>query len=150
MDADDLVPALEKVDLFQGLSPKIVRRIAASGRAEAFGPGETVIEQGEAVSGWHAFSPKGVEFHVILAGSAEVTVGDQVKRTLEEGAYFGELSLIDGKPRSAEVAAGQQGLTTFAMSKWQFEVLLEDHPAVAISMLRVLAGRLRAAEQARS
>src|SRR5262245_16197989 len=123
MSADDLVPALEKVDLFHGLTPKVVKRIAATGREETFEPGETVLEQGEAVSGWHAFSPKGVEFHVVLAGSAQVNVDPPgVHRSLEPGAYFGELSLIDGEPRSAEVVAGPEGLTTFAMSKWQFEI----------------------------
>ena len=66
--------------------------------------------------------------------------------TLGEGAYFGELSLVDGGPRSAGVVAGDGGLTTFAIPKWTFDELLTKHPEVAVPMLRVLCGRLRRAE----
>ena len=148
MAADELVPTLEKVDLFQGLDHKVVRRLVDAGRVESFSPGETVLARGEDVGGWRAFSPKGVEFHIVLTGSATVTVDDAHHGGLGPGDYFGELSLIDGEPRSADIAAGPDGLTTFAISKWQFEELLEEHPHIAISMLRVLAARLRAAEQA--
>ena len=148
MAADELVPTLENVDLFHGLDHKVVRRLADAGRVESFSPDETVLARGEDVGGWRAFSPKGVEFHIVLAGSATVTVNEAHHGILGPGDYFGELSLIDGEPRSADIAAGTDGLTTFAISKWQFEELLEEHPHIAISMLRVLAARLRAAEQA--
>jgi CRP-like cAMP-binding protein len=44
------------------------------------------------------------------------------------GEYVGERSLVDGLPRSAEVRAGPQGLTTFALDKSTFDKLLEAHP----------------------
>jgi CRP/FNR family transcriptional regulator len=66
--------------------------------------------------------------------------------TVGPGAYFGELSLIDGEPRSAEVVAGDDGLQTFALTKWSFEALMEEHPEVAVPMLRVMTARLRRAE----
>ena len=98
-----------------------------------------MLARGEDVGGWRAFSPKGVEFHIVLTGSATVTVDDAHHGGLGRGDYFGELSLIDGEPRSADITAGPDGLTTFALSKWQFEELLEEHPHIAISMLRVMA-----------
>jgi CRP/FNR family cyclic AMP-dependent transcriptional regulator len=148
MGADEIVPALEKVDLFQGLDHKVVRRLAEAGRVESFSPDETVLARGEPVSGWRAFSPKGVEFHVVLTGTATVILNGAHHGDLGPGDYFGELSLIDGEPRSADIVASTDGLTTFAISKWQFEELLEQHPQIAIPMLRVLTARLRAAEQA--
>ena len=45
--------------------------------------------------------------------------------------------------------AGDQGMTTFALDKWTFAELLEEHPEVAVPMLRVMIARLRAAERAR-
>ncbi len=146
MSVDKLIPVLETVDLFKGLNRKTVARIAESGRQEEFKPDETVLAQGEEVGGWHRFAQKGVEMHVILTGSAIPSVDGQVHGSLGPGDYFGELSLIDGEPRSADVVAGPDGLTTFAITKWQFEGLLETHPAVAVPMLHVLAARLRAAE----
>ena len=88
--------------------------------------------------------------HVVLDGTARVDVHGQTHAVLEPGAYFGEISLIDGRPRSADVVAGEGGLRTLALSKWTFEDLLEKHPEIAVPMLRVLAARLRADEEPRS
>ena len=146
--ADELVGVLEKVDLFHELRPRVLRRIADAGRVEEFGPGEQVIVQGEEVSGFRAFSPRGVELHVVLSGSADASVDGEPHGRLEPGAYFGELSLVDGLPRSAEVRAGPEGLRTFAITKWTFADLLEEHPEVAVPMLKVMVARLRAVESA--
>ena len=93
-------------------------------------------------------SPSYLGFVVLrpLAGARVV----QTHAVLEPGAYFGEISLIDGRPRSADVVAGEGGLRTLALSKWTFEDLLEKHPEIAVPMLRVLAARLRADEEPRS
>ena len=71
---DELVAVLAKVDLFDGLDTRLLRRIADSGRVETFAPGATVLSEGEEVSGFRSFSPKGVEMHVVLAGSATAGV----------------------------------------------------------------------------
>lgn len=146
MAADDVLAVLEKVDLFEGLGRKVLGRIAESGREETFAPGEQVFAEGEEVSGFRSFSPKGVEMHVVLTGTAEASVGGERHGTLGPGQYFGEVSLVDGGPRSADIAAGPDGLTTFALAKWTFAELLEQHPEIAVPMLRVMVGRLRAAE----
>ena len=41
-------------------------------------------------------------------------------------------------------------MTTFALAKWTFQELLDTHPELAVPMLRVMAGRLRAAEHPRN
>lgn len=143
----DLVAHLGEVDLFRGLSHRVLGKIADAGHESEFAEGAAVIVQGDPVSGFKAFSPAGVEMHVVLAGSALVRIDGEVVNRLVEGDYFGELSLIDGQPRSADIVADADGLTTFALSRWTFEELLDKHPEVAVPMLRVLCTRLRRVEQ---
>jgi CRP-like cAMP-binding protein len=82
-------------------------------------------------------------FHLILAGGTEVRRGEELVTTLAPGQYFGELSLIDGGPRTADVIAGPDGATTFALPDGAFQRLLAEHPEIAVPMLRVLAARIR-------
>jgi CRP/FNR family transcriptional regulator, cyclic AMP receptor protein len=98
-------------------------------------PGTTITQQGV----------EGAGFHLILDGTAVVEVGGEVRATLVEGNSFGEISLIDGRPRSATVIAGENGLTTMAISPLAFEPLLDD-PEVSRTLLKVVTARLRAAE----
>ena len=83
---------------------------------------------------------------MILEGSSDVLVHGVHRVTLEAGQYFGETSLIDGKPRSATVTAGPDGMKAFALTAWAFAPVLKENPTAAMTMLKVLAGRLRAAE----
>ena len=146
MADDRVLPMLSALDLFAGLSPRVLRRIEESGEVHSYDDGQMVLSAGEPTAGFRAFSHAGVLMHVILSGSALVRVQGEQVATLGPGAYFGELSLIDGGPRSADVVAGERGLTTFALPKWSFDELLRDHPEVAVPMLRVVGGRLRRAE----
>jgi CRP-like cAMP-binding protein len=141
---DALVSMLSDIDLFHGLSPKVLAGIAEGGHEATYAAGTTVIVQGDSVTGFKAFSPAGVEMHVILEGNARVDVDGVTHNVLGPGQYFGEIALIDGKPRTADVVAEPGGLRTLAITKWTFEDLLEKHPEIAVSMLRVLASRLRA------
>jgi len=146
MTDDALVVTLGEIDLFHGLSRKVLAHIADSGHEATYDAGTAVIVQGEAVTGFKAFSPSGVEMHVILEGNARVDVDGVTHTHLGPGQYFGEIALIDGLPRTADVVAEPGGLRTLALSKWTFEDLLEKHPEVAVPMLRVLASRLRQVE----
>jgi CRP-like cAMP-binding protein len=149
MSKRELTAALAEVDLFRGLTHKVLSHIAESGHTAEYAEGTAVIVQGESVSGFKAFAPSGVEMHVVLDGGANVLVNGQQVNRLVEGDYFGELSLIDGRPRSADIVADAGGLTTFALSRWTFEDLLDKHPEVAVPMLRVLCSRLRDVESHR-
>jgi CRP/FNR family cyclic AMP-dependent transcriptional regulator len=150
VNKDDIAIFLSTVDMFAGLSPKVLRRLAESGRVMEAPPGAEIVHAGEPVSGFRAFSPEGVEMHVILTGTATVRVNGQVVGTLIADDYFGELALIDGKPRSADVVAGDSTLTTWALPKWEFESVVKEHPEVLLPILRVVVARLRRAEAAGS
>jgi CRP-like cAMP-binding protein len=143
MSENELVGTLSQVDLFAGLSKRVMSRIAEQGTVSDYAAGGVVVSQGDAVKGFAAFAPRGAEMHVLLDGTADVVVDGTAVRTLTPGEYFGELSLVDGAPRSADIVAGPDGMRSFALSKWAFEDLLEKHPEVAVPMLRVVVARLR-------
>jgi CRP/FNR family cyclic AMP-dependent transcriptional regulator len=149
MAVQEVASKLGAVDLFHGLSPRVLKQIAESGHVAKFGAGTAVISEGDSVRGFKAFSPEGVEMHVILDGSVVVRVHGAQVATLGAGAYFGELSLVDGGPRTADVVAGPESVTTFALPKWTFDTLLQKHPEMAVPMLKVLCDRLRRAEAER-
>jgi CRP/FNR family transcriptional regulator len=144
--SDALLDRLAQTDLFSGLPPKVLKQMERDGEVQEFKPGDVVTHEGQPVGGLAPFSRTGVFFHLVLEGSGEVSRRGTVVGTVGPGAYFGELSLIDGEPRSAEVVAGDDGLQTFALTKWSFEALMEEHPEVAVPMLRVMTARLRRAE----
>lgn len=91
----------------------------------------------------------GTLFFVVVDGEAEVSVSGQARRVLRAGDYFGEMSIIDRSPRSADVVATTP-LRCLVFTQWSFRPFLKDHPDVAWAMLEVLVRRLREVEAARS
>ena len=84
-------------------------------------------------------------FHLIKSGTASVSVNGAERPDLGPGHYFGEISLIDGKPRSATVTA-KTDLTTISLVSWAFKPILDEEPEVAKGLLTVMCARLRAVE----
>ena len=148
MSDHDIVSRLSAIDLFEGLSPRVLKHIASEGEVRTFAAGTPVVEEGSSTSGWSSFSREGVCFYAILEGEGTVEVHGVPKATLTAGQYFGETSLIDGLPRTATVTAGPDGMTAFALSAFVFAPILEQNPSMAIQMLKVIVGRLRRAEAA--
>ncbi len=149
MTQQTMVEVLSEIDLFSDLPARQLRSLADTAVEQVFLPGATVLVEGERVDGGKPFSPKGVGLYVIVDGVARAEVGGQHVATLTAGDYFGELSLIDGEPRSADVIAEQEGLRTLVIDKWTFESLVEKHPTIAVSVMRALCSRLRAIERSR-
>jgi CRP/FNR family cyclic AMP-dependent transcriptional regulator len=79
---------------------------------------------------------------VITTGGARVVRDGRQIADLGPGDFFGELSVLDGKPRVAQVVAGEP-TTCLALSTWDFEAVVQGQPRVALAILRGLAGRLR-------
>lgn len=146
MDSDDIAAALGSTDIFRGLSSRVLKRLAKAGRVMQVPPGVEIVRAGESVSGFYTNSP--LQMHVILAGDATVRINGEVVETLGAEDYFGDLALIDGQPRSADVVAGESGLTTWALGKWEFDKVVEEHPEVLLPIVQVVVARLRRAEAA--
>lgn len=137
MAYQSLSNALASIDLFSGLPEHVLDEVVAAGTTLTFPAGSTVVTQGGADAG----------LQVVLEGSADVDVNGVRRGPITAGAYFGEISVIDGGPRSATVTAGAEGLKTFAISALNFSPLIDRHPALARSLLKVLCARIRSLGQ---
>lgn len=129
---DDL---LANVDLFSGLSGRQRKKLADAGREVDYREGHDVTEQDKGA----------LAFHLILEGEAEVSQDGKKLRSLGAGDYFGEISMIDGRWRSATVTATSP-LRTFAIYHDIFDTLLSKDAEVGRQLLRTLCARLREAE----
>jgi CRP-like cAMP-binding protein len=137
MAADqEIVKALTETDLFGGLSKKGINAIANQSRVVNHPAGKEIVEEGGGAAA----------FHLIQSGTASVRVGDKRRPDIGPGDYFGEISLIDGLPRSASVKA-ETSLTTISLPSWHLHSLLDEHPEIARQLLKVMCARLRAAER---
>jgi CRP-like cAMP-binding protein len=90
---------------------------------------------------------RGVGFYLILDGSVEVKSGEIVLSKLGPGQFFGEMSIIDDEPRSADVITVEPS-RCLVLTAWAFESLLSNHPKIALKMLREFVRRLRHTDKA--
>ncbi len=116
---DDRIDRLEEVGLLAGCSRRQLRAIARISEV--------------------------IEVPVILDGSARVEVSPRKRSRLEPGEYFGEMSLLDGGPRSASVIA-ETPLRLLVIKRRDFATLLREAPELTQSLLATLSRRLRHAE----
>lgn len=133
--AHDWLNALEEVPLFEGLSKRHIRRVAKLAHVRRFAAGSTLVRAGDS----------GRSFFVLLDGTAKVVRSGARARRLGMGDYFGEMALLDGAPRSADVVAENEVLA-LTIDRGGFSKLLSAEPSLAQALLRTLAARLRAAE----
>jgi CRP-like cAMP-binding protein len=84
----------------------------------------------------------GVEFFVVVAGKAEATRTGSPIGTLAAGSFFGEMALLDRKPRTATVTT-LEPTTVLVITAGSFDDLVESMPSVDRKMLMVMAERLR-------
>jgi len=118
--------------LFDGVDEAGMTRIADVAVEVDFPADHVIARQGEIGTG----------FFVIKSGNVRVVRDGRRIADLGPGEFFGELSVLDGRPRTAQVVAS--GPTScLALSAWDFEAVVLDHPRVALAILRGLAGRLR-------
>jgi CRP-like cAMP-binding protein len=66
---------------------------------------------------------------------------------LGPGEFFGELSVLDGQPRNAQVAAITP-VRCLAVASWDLDALIREDPELGLAIIRGLAARLRAATEA--
>jgi len=131
------VEALAAVPLFAGVSERHLRKLVRSAEEVRVPAGSPVIFREDS----------GREFFVILEGTAVVGPPTGRRTLLRQGAFFGEMSVIDGKPRSASVRA-ETDLTLMVLGRGAFLRVLRDEPSVALAVITELAGRVRALEGA--
>ncbi|NCN05580.1 MAG: cyclic nucleotide-binding domain-containing protein [Spirochaetales bacterium] len=133
---------LKGVSLFKSLSLKHLKAIEKACVTRGFQPGEKLIEQGA----------QGVGLFIIEMGKVKVT------KTRDDGTSFiiaehgpgeviGEMSILDGAPRTATVEA-LEPTTCWVLSSWSFQSIMEAHPEVAVGILPMVVKRFRETNEA--
>ena len=131
---DDRIERLKEVPLFEGCSQRqLVAKIARVFDVAA----DTVLTR--------AGEP-GDEFFLIIDGTARVDVSAEKHVPLHPGEFFGEMSLLDGGPRSATVVAGTP-VRLLVISRRHFSVLFKEVPGLTQTLLITLSKRVRQAEE---
>ena len=128
---------LAAIDLFQGLTPGELAEVDRCIRVRQFRPQQIVVE----------YLADSHDVFLVLSGQLKVTYyaesGREIDfRDLHPGQSFGELSAIDGQPRSANVIA-QTDATVGNMTAPDFLAVLRQHPEVALAALRKLTMLVR-------
>jgi CRP-like cAMP-binding protein len=131
-DAKSWANVLAGVPLFAGLGKRHLVKVAALGSIRRFHAGTAIVHVGE----------PGDALYVVLDGEVSVRRRGLPELTLGMGSFFGEMALLDGAARSATVTA-KGPVTCLAVGQSRFLKLLHTEPAIAVTLLKELATRLR-------
>ena len=132
-----VVELLSELPLFQSLKPDELNALASILEECQFKKGEFVFQYGEPSE----------SLYIVRSGEAEVFIEDNtgnrvVLDVVSPGKYFGELSVLDGGPRTASVIVTED-LEAFRLKQRDLEGYLLENPKAAVHALRVLGRRLR-------
>jgi CRP-like cAMP-binding protein len=131
----DLDQQLASVPLLAGLEPKVRQRLAKIGKRRTYQAEEIVVREGTT----------GTALYIVLSGKARVEREEKTIAELGTGDFFGELALIEEHPRTATVVASEQTECLLFVA-WEFTSLLEEHPEIAIPIMRELITRIHRRE----
>jgi CRP/FNR family cyclic AMP-dependent transcriptional regulator len=124
--------ALAVAPLFAGLSRRHLRALTKATTVSAYDEGDQVVAEGSG----------GSMFFVILDGRAKVVRGGRTVTHFSPGDFFGEISVLDGGPRSASVVA-ETPLRCLRLGGKEFTEVVANEPQLAVGILREMATRLR-------
>lgn len=126
---------LAEVPLFAGCPPKELKNVANLGTRVVVPAEQTLVVQGA----------RGIEVMVVLSGRARCLRDGWAIALFGPGDFFGEVAVLDGGPRTATVVADTD-MEVLVLDRLEFELLLEGSSEVRRRMVRVLASRLRSAD----
>jgi CRP/FNR family cyclic AMP-dependent transcriptional regulator len=132
---------LGKCTLFSGLSAEERATIAERARVRTFNAGETIFAMGSA----------GDQMMAVLSGTVRISVPSAEGKELllaliRPGEIFGELTVLDGKERSADAIA-ETACTLAALYRQDILSFFERNPAAWPKLVQVLCHRLRHTDQ---
>ncbi len=125
--------------IFASLTERQLKSLAKTTKVVAFPANARVVKQGE----------PGVGLYVVLSGAAEVRQGERTLARLGPGQFFGEMTLIDEQPRSADVVAVAPSECA-VLSRWEFWGFAKGEPEVLQGVMKEMARRLRETNRALS
>ncbi|MCF7876130.1 cyclic nucleotide-binding domain-containing protein [Candidatus Bipolaricaulota bacterium] len=138
--SDKTVELLQDVPLFANFSKKQLKSVIKTAKEKEFEDGDTIVREGDMSN---------VGFYLILEGQVEVKRGGKSLTKLGSGQFFGEMAVLDEKPRSADVVAVTE-TTCLLLTNWDFKALIKTYPDMATNIISELANRLRQTNMALS
>lgn len=133
---EDKIERLKEIPIFEACSQRQLRGVARIARVFDVAAGTPLARAGE----------PGDEFFLIIDGSVRVEVSSDKRVLLHPGDFFGEMSILDGGPRSATVVADTP-VRLLVISRRHFSELLKDLPGLTQTLLATLSKRVREAEE---
>ena len=138
------VKSEDKVDLFKerGLSAAEMKLLATFSTEERFREGSMIFREGE----------RGDKLYIVLDGRVRISkfipgVGEEALAVLDRGDFFGEMALIDDKPRSADAKSHEQDATVLSIDRATLNEILSMDPHASLQFLnllcRMISRRLR-------
>jgi CRP/FNR family cyclic AMP-dependent transcriptional regulator len=132
LETNAIVEMLQKTPLWSGLTEKELKVIARSFKELKYESGDVIVRKGEA----------GVGFYLMAEGTVEARSDGKVLSKLGPGQFFGEMSILDGQPRSADVVALEPS-RCLALTAWSFKSIVSNHPTMALKLLQESVRRLQ-------
>ena len=132
--------SLNRVHLFRNLPEEQLAALVASCERLLFEPGDVVFRKGDSAD-W---------LYIVEKGNVEIVIPSEgeeiVLATFAPGSFFGELGVFDQQPRNA-TARATEGAALVGVPALAVAALIEEHPVAARHFLKVVAQRLRAADE---
>jgi CRP-like cAMP-binding protein len=134
---------LAESNFFAGASPDALARLTSAGRELVLVRGDVLFNEGDGADG----------LYLVLDGRLAIVIANQIDRResvvalMEPGDLFGEMGLLDGRPRSA-MARALEPSTVLAVPYAPVEQMFRDDPQLLWGVTRLLAGRLRSMDEA--
>ncbi len=132
---------LEQFPLFKDLSPEDRQALAENFVERTFNEGDVIVHEED--TDYTLFLLKEGRVKISIVGDDDREV---VLSYLEPGDFFGEMSVLDGEPRSARATAVARTIALVG-TREQFLERLKDNPTIALNLLVLLSRRLRAADE---
>lgn len=123
---------LRSVPLFEGMSDEAINAIAGLAEDLEYPAGAELTREGY----------PGESFIIIVTGRASVDVDGRRVRELDAGEFLGEISLVDGGPRTATVTAIET-IQAVVVPRVAFERLINEFPVVRYDVMSALTRRIR-------
>jgi CRP-like cAMP-binding protein len=122
---------LAQIPLFQGLGKKDLRLVSSLATRLDEPAGTVLTKEGQ----------QGHEFIIVLEGEVEVRQGDQLIATRGAGEWFGEIALLDSRPRTATIVATTP-VVVEVIAQREFASLVAEFPEIGETLMATMAQRL--------
>jgi CRP-like cAMP-binding protein len=126
-----------QVPFFKDAERSFITQLVVKMKMMYFLDGDNVIEEGSI----------GDQMYFVASGSLQVIVGGISRSELPPGAFFGEIAIVLGNARRTATIKASQNCKLYSLSKADLEVVLADHPQMALKMIEVAEKRLAATKQ---